>query len=526
MKNLIKKYKKVLDRKRISNEITKKPHLFILGILLITGFIFAFYNFENRYVLEDETVREAIIAIEGARQKQVPLVGAFSSAAPFTWGPWFYYQIIAFSLIFPSFYSPWIYLGLAYLGSILLLYKIGVYLENKDFGIILAALGTFSPALIIGATHLTFPNLITFFALLSVLLFIKIIKKDVSYWWAFLFGIILGIGINVHYQAASLLILPLIMPFYKRKKIFYFLSFLAGSFLTFIPLIIFDLTNHWFNTKNILYFYLYGKDLIYVPNRWLFYVRDFWPAYWGDVIGVSNVVAFTFMALTSFILLYQLYKKRLSIPLLLIAIAFFIDFVVMRYYWGERFFGYFNFLRPFIFIFSGYIFYFSYKEFKKLKVVWFFAFFALMLIIAPKSIDRLKGSAFNEDIYKRVSSLEKIHPDKKFTLYICEDLYKGNDQRIPKSILYILEKDGKTNDDAFKIGVEKEACVKKATKNKVITKEGQIIANERNFPQIGNLDIYDFSKADEEFLKKAGWRKITFRTYYDETTRWWFNEQP
>src|SRR3989304_8117951 len=343
MNTKFKNYKNKLKPNILIKELKLRPHLAFLGLLLVFGFVFAFYNFENRYFLEDETIREAIIAIEGARQKQAPLIGGFSSAAPFTWGPWFYYQIISFTFIFPSFYSPWIFLGLSYLGSILVLYKIGDYLESREFGLILATLGTFSPALIIGATHLTFPNLVTFFSLASVLLFIKIIKKDISYWWAFLFGIILGIGINIHYQTASLLILPILMLIYKRKKIFYFLSFLIGIFLTFIPTLLFELTNHWFNTKNILYFYLYGKDLIYVPNRWLFYVRDFWPSLWADVIGTPKYFGFIFMALVALTLLYQFYKKRLSAPLLLLAIAFFINFVAIIYYWGERFFGYFNF---------------------------------------------------------------------------------------------------------------------------------------------------------------------------------------
>ena len=386
MNTKFKNYKNKLKPNILIKELKLRPHLAFLGLLLVFGFVFAFYNFENRYFLEDETIREAIIAIEGARQKQAPLIGGFSSAAPFTWGPWFYYQIIAFTFIFPSFYSPWIFLGLSYLGSILVLYKIGDYLESREFGLILATLGTFSPALIIGATHLTFPNLVTFFSLASVLLFIKIIKKDISYWWAFLFGIILGIGINIHYQTASLLILPILMLIYKRKKIFYFLSFLIGIFLTFIPTLLFELTNHWFNTKNILYFYLYGKDLIYVPNRWLFYVRDFWPSLWADVIGTPKYFGFIFMALVALTLLYQFYKKRLSAPLLLLAIAFFINFVAMRYYWGERFFGYFNFFRPYFFVFTGYIFYFFYKEFKKLRIAIILVFAGLLLIILPKNL--------------------------------------------------------------------------------------------------------------------------------------------
>ena len=515
-----------MTKQEFIKKIRKNWHLIVLIILICFSCLFAFYDFSLRYNLDDETIREAIVGIEGARQKQAPLVGGFSSAAPFTWGPWFYYQMILASLVLPTFYSPWIYLGIGYILSVITLYKIGRILEDKEFGLILAALGTFSPALIIGSTHLTFPNLITFYSLLSVFLFIKIIKKDVSYWWAFFFGIVLGIGINIHYQTASLLILPLIMLVYKKRRVWYFLSYVIGFLIPFIPLILFDLTNHWFNLKNFTYYYLHGKDLIYVPNRWLFYIRDFWPAYWGDVIGIPNIIAFGLMVSTAMLLTYQFTKKKLSVPILLLAIAFFIDFFAMRYYWGERFFGYFNFLRPYVFIFTGYVIYYAYKNIKHGRIILISILLFLAILILPKSFNRLNPDPFNKDMYRRVSELTKRYPDKKFSVYICEDLYRGNDQRIPKSVLYILEKERKIDPKGYKIGVEKHSCVRKAIKLKTINKEGLQIADQKKFPEIAETDFYDFSKADENLLKKAGWKLITFRSIYDSTSRWWFKEQP
>jgi len=289
----------------------KNYHALFLIILLAIGCIFAFYKFPYRYNLDDEVIRDVVVGIYGAKELQFPMIGSFSSTGPYTFGPWYFYQLIAFSFITKSFYAPWIYLGVAYLASILALFKIGQLIEDRDFGLILAALGTFSPALIIGSTHLTNPNLITVFALLSVLLFIKIIKKDVSYWWSFLFGLILGISINIHYQALSLLILPVLMLINKKKKIKYSLYFTFGIFLTFIPLLIFDANNHWFNLKNFTYYILHGKNLIYVPNRWLFYIRDFWPSYWGDVIGVRNIIALIMMICSGFIIAYQIFKRKI-----------------------------------------------------------------------------------------------------------------------------------------------------------------------------------------------------------------------
>ena len=189
----------------------EKWHLFLLLILIFFALFLRFYNFPLRYGWGDETVRDAVVGIEGARQLQLPLVGAFSSAGPFTFGPWFYYQLIIFSLIFPSPYASWIYLGLLSALCVLVLYKIGELVENRTFGLLLAFFGTISPALIIAGTHLTTQNLTNFYAMLAVWIFLKLSLQKLSNWWGFIFGIILGIGVNLLYLMVGLLILPIIL---------------------------------------------------------------------------------------------------------------------------------------------------------------------------------------------------------------------------------------------------------------------------------------------------------------------------
>src|SRR3989344_9377297 len=114
-----------MTKQEFIKKIRKNWHLIVLIILICFSCLFAFYDFSLRYNLDDETIREAIVGIEGARQKQAPLVGGFSSAAPFTWGPWFYYQMILASLAIPFSYAPWLYLTLLSILAVLLLYKVG-----------------------------------------------------------------------------------------------------------------------------------------------------------------------------------------------------------------------------------------------------------------------------------------------------------------------------------------------------------------------------------------------------------------
>lgn len=506
-------------------KIKKNYHLILLGILILIGVFFAFYKFPYRYNLDDEIIRDAVVAIEGARQLQFPLVGSFSSTGPYTFGPWYFYQLIFSNLILQSFYSPWIYLGLAYIVSLAILFWIGRELEGNIFGLILATLGTFSPALIIGATHLTNPNLVTVFALLSVALFIKVVKKNLSYWWTFAFGISLGIAVNIHYQALSLLILPLILLINKKRKVYYIGSFLIGFVIIFIPLILFDLTNHWFNLKNFSYYLLHGKDRVYVPNRWLFYVRDFWPLYWGDVIGVPKILGILFMGFSGLAVAFQIFKKKISTPFLLIAIAFFVDFIAMRYYWGERFFGYFNFLRPFVLIFTGYTFYFIYKNFKYGKLISLSLLIAIVVIILPKSIDRFKIDPFTQDIYKQVGLLKNKYPNNKFSIFVCSKSYYGNDEKLPKSVLFLLEKESRLDEEGVRVGIEKTRCSKKTqdTRNLYLNK---LMLTKGHFEEIPSTSLADFSGAKPNELLKAGWKTITFKSIFESTTRWWFKEQP
>src|SRR3989304_8427622 len=255
-----------------------------LGILLLGAFL-RFYNYPYRYSLGEETIRDAVIGIEGARQLQFPLTGSFSSLVPFTFGPWYAYQLIIFYLIFPFVYSPWIYLSIISVAYIFIMYKIGKILGGDIFALILAFLVAISPAQIISATHLTSHNNTNLFAALSICIFLILITKNKSKWWSLLFGFIIGVGMNLHFQMGGLLMLPLILFIYKKKFINFLYSAL-GVVISFIPMLIFEMNNHWFTTKNIFYYLTEGKNAMYIPNRWLFYVRDFWPSFWSDALGV------------------------------------------------------------------------------------------------------------------------------------------------------------------------------------------------------------------------------------------------
>lgn len=471
--------------------------------------ILRFYNFPYRYNLGIETVRDAVIGVVGARQLQAPLIGSFSSLGPFTFGPWYAYQLIIFTIIFPYSYSPWIYLSIIAVIYVLLMYKIGEALGGKTFGLVLCILATFSPAAVISATHLTSHNNTNLFAALSILIFLKLLRNKVSYWWGFALGLAIGIGMNLHFQMSGLLILPLILIFYNRKKYFYFVSAAVGVFVAFIPLLFFELSNHWFNTRNLIYYIMYGKNAVYVPNRWPFYLRDFWPAFWADSLGTPVWVAGLIICLFLAVLIWSYYKKKITLPMSLIIVAFVFNFILLRYYWGPRFFGYLNFLRPFVFIFTTFTI-LSLKKIKFGKYLILIPLAALIILAMPRNFSEMQTDQFTIAMYKGVGDIEKAYPTKKFVLYTCSKTVQAANEQTSYSLLFLLDLEHKLDKNGLKVGLKNDCEFPKGTK----------------YPLLSSLGVYDFSKASEKELSDAGWNSITFDKIYEAHARWWFKQEP
>ncbi len=487
----------------------QKLQSYILIAILIIGAILRFYNYPYRYSLGEETVRDAVIGIEGARQLQFPLTGSFSSLGPFTFGPWYAYQLIIFYLLFPFVYSPWIYLSIISVIYIFIMYKIGKILGGDGFGLILSVITAISPAQIISATHLTSHNNTNLFAALSVWIFLILLSKDKSKWWSLLLGFIIGIGMNLHFQMGGLLILPLALLIYKKR----FLNFIYSGFgvvVSFIPMLIFEMNNHWFTTKNIFFYLTEGKNAIYVPNRWLFYVRDFWPSFWSDALGVPVWFGYIIIILSIVSLIWLGRKKKLSRNLVLLILAFLLNFILLRYYWGPRFFGYLNFLRPFVFIFTAFT--ITNLKYKKIYV----GLILLVLIVFfsyPRALAELKKDPFSMMIYNGIDELERRYSNDKFALYTCSTEYNPSYNSSAFSVLLLLEMKNKHNDKGIKIGLKEDCQLPRK-------------AEKEQYPTLDSIGIIDFSSASNSAILEAGWKPLTFTRMYNQYARWWFELQP
>lgn len=214
--------------------------------------------------------RDAIIMKRIMTGEHFPAIGAPSSIGQIYLGPFYYYLIAPFLLLFN--FNP---IGMSFGASILsiigliIIYIILKKEFNDTVGIIFLLLTTFSSINIEMSRFSWNPNLLPYFSFFTLYLFYKMVQKQ-KIIYSILFGIFFGLSLQLHYLAA-LLILPIIFYYLvtvipnlfrdpnqilKRVQndIFSIISFIIVS----LPLLIFDLRHDFINSNNFLKFFTQG----------------------------------------------------------------------------------------------------------------------------------------------------------------------------------------------------------------------------------------------------------------------------
>lgn len=478
----------------------------IKNILLLAIFIlavyFRFWSYESRYGIGYDGSRDAIVAFESARQFQLPLTGSFSSVAPVTFGPWYYYYITAAIFLIPSMWAPWIAIGLASVAMVYTMYLIGKKLYGIRFGLLIALITTLSPAQISASTPLQQHALIGFLSSLSILFTILALKgygntpKIHTLW-----GFIIGIAINTHFQSLGLITLPILILILKRNFRL-FLFFLFGFFISMVPILLFELNNHWFNTKNIIDYILIGQYRVWTSNRWLTFAGSFFPNFWSYVIGIPFIISFLVMASITVAISIRTITRKVSVSLFIISASFLIQIILLRYYRGEKFFGYLQFFHPYIFLYTSLFIYILFRYIKNIFISILFTI-ATILFIFPSTLKSISSDELNTDTTNRFAYLGRAYPNSKFATYEC-NIYDTDRIQALTLFLYMYKL---YDEDGIKIAINNPTCK---------FEKGIQLANE----------LFDISDLDKDELITSGFHINSPKEIYDGTARWWFKEQP
>lgn len=444
--------KKLPNNKFIKFFRQNKTVILLFAIVLFGAFL-RFWGFPNRYGFDIDATRDAILTQYATLHNLWPLIGPISALGSFNFGPWYYYQLILFQHVFPFAYAPWVYISLTSVVVIFVMYKIGREIFNKEFGLMLALLAAVSPGQIIAGTGLSNPDLVSLFAALSLWLFILLLKSKGASFTALLLGLSIGIGINCHYQMIYFITLPfLLFIFCKTGRVKILLLSLLGILLSFIPLILFNLTHHMQTVSGLLDYYIYGKNKVYVPNRWLSYLFDFWPNFWGYVFGLPLLVGLFLANFSILVSLFLIIKRKVSFVYSIVFLFFIICFILLRFFSGERTSYYLLFLHPLLILFTGVLFWQVLKiHFGRIIL----GVLLIIMVIAGFKVDIIHTHSVGShtDFVNQVLFLEKTYPNKKFSIFACSNQYKDQVQ----GMVFLMSNNGLLGED-IKIGFKDKHC--------------------------------------------------------------------
>lgn len=147
--------------------------------------------------------------------RTLPLIGSFSSAGPFTFGPFWYWYSILMNLVFKTHMGYWIGMGLASILMIIALLWMGKQIGGRFMSIFAGLLGAVSLTQLqssLNATQSSMVGVVTTFYLVAVILYLKFGKSLQLFWVGFL----LSFSMNFHYQTVYLVSMIIILLLVKR----------------------------------------------------------------------------------------------------------------------------------------------------------------------------------------------------------------------------------------------------------------------------------------------------------------------
>ncbi len=337
-------------KKSVSHKNISKNTIFFIAIIFVIAIFFRFFNYPNRIGLASDQARDALIALEALRLHTLPLIGHFLCFRPFVFGQYQYWFLMLLEVLMPFGYiSFWIGLTIVSCLMVFFMILLGKEIEDIRFGLLLGLFAAVSSAKVGLATNLVSSTLAGFLSTIAVYFLVRSIKYT-SFWNYFFLGFFISLAMNTHLQAIPLFLLVPAVFLWGKFSIKNVLLLLFGLIIPFIPLMIFDVQTHFYESSHLIQFFLFPDTTTSIPKRWLTYAGVTWPRFWGLIIG-GNAIVGTMAVVSAYLLLgYYIFKKKANKIILIVAGIYAFIFVLFRYFSGRIFGNFTTFLDPFILI--------------------------------------------------------------------------------------------------------------------------------------------------------------------------------
>ncbi len=250
--------------------------IWILLIILGGGFLRLWQIDQHMTFLGDEG-RDAIVMREMVLGNHFPLIGPGTSIGNMYLGPLYYYLMApSLALASESPAGPSIFVALIGLATIGLLWWIVRQWTGRTAALVVSALYAISPTIITYSRSSWNPNVMPFFALLTIYSVWKV--SALGYWrWAVIGAVSFAFVLNSHYLGLILAPVVAIFLFFSKKSPSSprYLALSAAAFILLMsPLFFFDLRHNWINTKAMTLFFTDRQTTVNlkaykaIPNLW------------------------------------------------------------------------------------------------------------------------------------------------------------------------------------------------------------------------------------------------------------------
>ncbi len=229
-----------------------------IAILLIAA-ILRLFRFTEFVTFLGDQGRDAIIIKRIVTLEHLPAIGPSSSVGGVFLGPFFYYLISPFLLIFN--FNP---VGLAFSSAVFSITGMGVsyFIVKKELNKIAACV--FLLFITFSAVHIDFartswnPNLLPITAFLTLFFWHRTTQTK-HYIYPILTGIFASISFQLHYLSLLLLMALFLFWLYElvvskaRSELIFKTAAIVGTFIVVVsPLILFDIKNNFLNLRNFI----------------------------------------------------------------------------------------------------------------------------------------------------------------------------------------------------------------------------------------------------------------------------------
>lgn len=298
----------------------KLEFVLLLAILLLGAFL-RLYKIDQYMTFLGDEGRDVIVVRRLLTQGHPPLIGPGTSIGNMYLGPAYYYMM-AIPLLLSNYnpVGPAIFIALLGVATIFFLWR----MAREWFGSVAAFVGALlyaiSPVVIIYSRSSWNPNIMPFFATLTVYSMWRAwVKKQ--YKWLIIAGISFACVLQSHYL--GLLLLPVILVTWllafmkslsKRRMLIFSAISLVLFLLLMSPLAIFDFRHNFINSKAIIAFFSDRQTTVSI-KPWNA-IPLLWPTLISvttDLVGAKLMLAGTIVAGIiglDFVYLYLIKKEK------------------------------------------------------------------------------------------------------------------------------------------------------------------------------------------------------------------------